>query len=136
MATIRAIEPVDGYLYVRFSGEALRIREGFESALAAHHILIKAACEKYGCRRVLLDLRNVTRSIGLTEEHITAALAIKRWPPGQRVAFVPSESYFADSGRHMERVARNRGAALQIFEDINEAKSWLTADQRLDALSA
>ncbi len=36
----------------------------------------------------------------------------------------------------MERVARNRGAALQIFEDINEAKSWLTADQRLDALSA
>ena len=136
MATIRTIEPVDGYLYVRFSGEALRIRDGFESAVAAHHILIKTACEKYGCRKVLLDLRNVTRSIGLTEEHIAAAVAIKQWLPGQRVAFVASDSYFADAGGHMERVACNRGAALQIFRHIDEAKAWLTAEHQFDALSA
>lgn len=136
MATITAIEPENGYLHVRFSGEAARIRNGFESALASHRTLLLAACEKYDCRKVLLDLTAVSRSIGLTEEHLAATVMVKYWPPGLRIAFVPSQSYFADSGRHMERVARNRGAALQIFEDAETAKAWLTADQRPSALSA
>lgn len=135
MAVIADIQHEDGYLHVSFQGKALRIRDGFERAIESHQKQIVEATARHECRLVLLDLTQVSGSIGVTEEHLAATCTIKYWPPGMRLALVPSPTFFADPGRHLERVARNRGAAVQVFADVPAAQAWLTAN-RPTALSA
>ena len=129
MATISAVTPEKGYIYVRFEGEAARLCTGIERALAHHRTKVIKACKDNSLRSVLLDLTGLKGSITVLEEHLTARIIVQQWPPGSQVAMVAPPEYLTDKGEHLERVAQNRGAALRIFESVELAKAWLTSQQ-------
>ncbi len=126
MASISAVLMENGYLYIRFQGAAKSLHTGMERALEDHRDKVVGLCREYACQKVLLDLTAVEGTIGMLEEHLAACVIIKEWPPGAHVALVPAPTYFASGGKHLERVASNRGAAIRLFKSIEDAKTWLT----------
>ncbi len=129
MATISTITPRNGYLHVYFEGQAARIGTGIERALAGHRDKVVAACREHQCRKVLLDLTALRGKITVLEEHLAARIIVKEWPPGTQVAMVSSPEYLANEGKHLERVAQNRGAALRLFNCFDDAEAWLASPE-------
>ena len=126
MASISSVLMEDGYLYIRFEGAAKNLQTGMERALDEHRNKIVSLCREHACRKILLDLTAIEGTIGMLEEHLAACVIIKRWPPGTHVAMVPAPNYFASGGKHLEQVANNRGAAIRLFGNLEEARTWLT----------
>ena len=129
MATISAITQENEYVYVRFEGLAARRGTGIERALVRHQTKVFKVCRQNNLRSVLLDLTALKGSVTVLEEHLVAQVIVQHWPPGSQVAMVTAPEYLANKGKHLERVAQNRGASLRLFDTIEDAKSWLTSLQ-------
>ena len=87
------------------------------------------ACAVHGCFRVLIDARHLEvrlDTVKLFRAGVDAAFASHG---GLRLAFVAREDMIDG---FFEEVARNRGALIGVFTDLDKACGWL-AKQRVPA---
>jgi hypothetical protein len=94
-------------------------------AAAAQSNTARIANER-GVRKVLVDLRGTSPSLSTVEYFEFASSFVELFPRETRhgVVFDP-ETYPAEDAHFLETVARNRGAVLRMFSDLDEARDWL-----------
>jgi hypothetical protein len=90
---------------------------------------VRSSLEETGTRHVLLDIRGAILQVSTMGVFAMAASNPDVIPRGRKYAVVYSlRTLPADNAVFGENVARNRGALLSAFTDIEEAKRWLTND--------
>jgi hypothetical protein len=122
MASGFTLEPREGYLYVH-------LESGFEmtpDSMTRVWTALSAACREHGLRKVLAEGDNVSRKLTPLETFDIAGLAA-RLLPGVSAAccfrgFVPDEQTL-----FFRTAAMNRGARIEMFQDLNAALQWLGA---------
>jgi hypothetical protein len=83
--------------------------------------------EEHGGTRVLFDLRNAEIAAGTMETYYTAAdPGAWGWKRHYKAAVVYSN--ITERERFLETVGVNRGILIHIFDDIDEAFSWLAEE--------
>lgn len=85
---------------------------------------IAAECLRRGLSRVLVeeDFPNSMSEVELYELVTQAEDALRQL----RIAFVDRRSGHEESNRFAETVARNRGLAVRVFDNLEHASRWLT----------
>jgi hypothetical protein len=115
------IEPKDGYLHLRVSGDntpetVMRyIREIYE------------VCLQSGCPNVLVEENLVGAGMTLTEIfEIVSEGSRQVWPVVQRVAFVDANpKHEPRNMKFAETAAVNRSINMVVFATVAEAEAWL-----------
>ena len=90
-----------------------------EYVLAMHEATLSA-----GLARVLVDERELRYHLSTTESFESGKLVAETAPSGLKMAVVCSPAGKADA-KFWETVAVNRGAAVKIFDDVDDAERWL-----------
>ena len=118
MDTNITVEELDNYLAFRVVGE-----DSVEVSLSYFH-QVADTCNQKGFKKALIieDLEGhlSTSEIFDVTEQLPAALR------GLTVAFIDLRPDHASENRFGETVSRNRGCNIRVFNDINDARDWLT----------
>jgi len=114
-----------GVLEIVHTGEMTIVQASLSRDEAA------AMMKKSGLRLVLADVSRTAHDETTMDLMEFNASHYDVFPNGTRLGVViPSDPGKADSARFAETVAVNRGVAMRIFLDYDEALSWLlTSDQ-------
>ena len=83
---------------------------------------ILATCKEANCRKVLIV--GSSTNVRLSEMDIFH-LGERIAEMGLTIAVVESHDAMAKDVRFLENVATNRGAPIQFFDNVKEAKIWL-----------
>jgi hypothetical protein len=110
---------VNGVLHVRLSGKFPK--ELLLSGNNAFQPLIDD-CSKRGCKKALVDARDLQIDLGTMGLFRTAEDAAFLTRIGLRVALVAREDML---DRFFDDVAYNRGGLIRVFTDVSAARSWL-----------
>ncbi|RMG60560.1 MAG: hypothetical protein D6722_20775 [Bacteroidetes bacterium] len=97
--------------------------DSLEDTLSYGRAIIQEAI-KHNCQRVLCDERELVYRLGVVDTYKLGVTLAEVAPSIARVAIVcapqdPQAGFF-------ETVVRNRGLELRMFEQMEEAKAWLT----------
>jgi hypothetical protein len=113
----------EGIVRVRHTG-SLTITEVTNSRQEAGRVL-----QERGVRKVLVDLREGRLAQTTVDMFDFGTSYGQVFPFGTKIAVVviSGRTGSADDAVFAETVARNAGARLRMFEDMEEAESWLTA---------
>ncbi len=118
MDTNITVEEFDNYLAFRVVGE-----DSVEVSLSYFH-QVADTCKQKGFKKALIieDLEGdlPTSEIFTVTEQLPAVLR------GLKVAFIDLRPNHASDNRFGETVVRNRGCNIRVFNDVNEARAWLT----------
>lgn len=109
----------DGVLHVRLSGEFPN--ELLTSGINLFQPLIDA-CSSYGCRRALVDARELKVDLGTMGLFQAGADLASITLMGLNVALLAREDMIDP---FFETVAANRGGTVQLFTDREAAQAWL-----------
>lgn len=96
--------------------DSMEVSRGYWSRIAAE-------CVRSGIFRVLVeeDFPNSMSEVELYELVTQAEDTLRQL----RIAFVDRRAEQSESNRFAETVARNRGLAVRVFEDLENATLWL-----------
>ena len=115
---VSGIHERDGYVAAAFEGEFSS--SDIEAIFAA---CVKATALKGGTR-LLIDFRNLTTEAITTLDRYQLGLFGSRLPKGGRYAcLIPPR--WTDPQNFGARVARNRGAVVDVFSSERQALAWL-----------
>jgi hypothetical protein len=106
-------------LRVRVSGTVERDVSGSAPAQAQR---IASAAEE--CRGILLDVREASIEIDLTDRFDGLAAFARVLPPGMRLAVLGVPAHLT-ADTFARDVAENRGLLYRTFDDETEALGWL-----------
>lgn len=115
---ITSIQERDGYVEVCFDGE---FSTRHVSEIGAD--LLRASGLKSG-HRLIVNFLRVTGGPPSTLERYQLGLLAADLPQSVKIAAVAPSSLL-DPNRFALKVARNRGAWISVFEDLQQAISWL-----------
>ncbi|MBN1999993.1 hypothetical protein JW935_20740 [candidate division KSB1 bacterium] len=110
---------LNGVLHVRLSGKFPI--ELLHKGKNVFQPLIDA-CSHFGCKKALVDARDIQADLGTTALFQTGEDAAFLSHIGLRVALLAREDML---DRFFEDVAYNRGALLGVFTDMSAACEWL-----------
>jgi len=109
------------YVLIRHEGR-LTIQEYEESTVITRRLL-----DEHRWNRLLIDLRDVTNRVSITDVYYIIAFDQKVFPLVQIAVIFPPEH--EEDGRFADNVAANRGVNLRSFVDCEQAVAWLTAEK-------
>ena len=109
------------YLYVKVKGK--RTKESIKKATEG----IVEKCQENKCSKVLVDIRDFSERINITEIFDLASKELPEITMSKinKVAIVDNEG-FNYNKNFFENVARNRGHNVKIFTNIDNAMQWLS----------
>lgn len=109
------------YILIRHEGR-LTIQEYEESTVSTRRLL-----DEHRWNRLLIDLRNVTSRVSVTDVYYIIEFDRKVFPLVSIAVIFPPER--EENGRFADTVAENRSVKLKSFTDYEKAVAWLTATQ-------
>lgn len=112
------VQKVDDYLRVTYTG-AFTLEEARRTVDA-----MVAGCAREECDRVLLDCRAMTGDMSVINRFDVAQHGASTIPRSVRVALLGRPDQILPD-RFFENAARNRGVAVTLFTEADEAVAWL-----------
>lgn len=109
------------YILIRHEGR-LTIQEYEESTVSTRRLL-----DEHRWNRLLVDLRNVTSRVSVTDVYYIIEFDQKVFPLVKIAVIFPPER--AEDGRFADNVAANRSVKLKSFVDYEQAVAWLTSKE-------
>lgn len=116
---IENFQLLNGVLHVRLAGEFPKEMLGTQKNLFQP---LADACLKQGCKRALIDARDLKTDFGTMELFHAGKDAPFLTRIGLRVALLARED---QRDRFFDNVAYNRGSLMGIFTDLSAALAWL-----------
>ena len=107
------------YLYVYVTGE----HDSYEIS-RAYWLEVAEHCRKLNCNKILIE-EDIPEAVSLTEMYQLATELPQMGFLGVRVAFFDRYAGQQELNEFGELVASNRGLYGKIFNNINEAETWL-----------
>lgn len=108
----------EGCLFVRYAGEFSE-----ENARAVVDAMVDA-CRRHGCRRMLLDVTEMTGPMPQMSRFVIAEYGAVKILPYMAIALLGREDQ-APPDDLFEVAARNRGVNVRVFTDRDAARCWL-----------
>lgn len=107
------------YLYVYVTGK----HDSYEIS-RAYWLEVAEHCRNISCNKILIE-EDIPEAVSLAEMYQLATELPQMGFLGVRVAFYDRYAGQHDLNEFGELVANNRGLYGKIFNDINEAETWL-----------
>lgn len=108
----------EGYMYIEFTG-----RFSINAAKSAVDAMVNA-CIKANCTKALFDCRPMTGDLSTMDRFDIAQYGSSAIERTIKIAMLGRDDQLLPD-KFFENVAVNRGLALRLFYDIDEAISWL-----------
>lgn len=120
------IEPKEGYLHIRVSGD------NTPETVGRYLKEVYAACHQSGCPSVLIEENLTGAGMTLTDIFEVVSEGSRQvWPVVQRVAFVDvNPKHDSKSMKFAETTAVNRSVNLHVFASVAEAERWIAREAK------
>lgn len=114
---------------VEFLGDHIHIDHGNELVITPESVRdiwpgIGELCRQYGCKKVLVEADAPRREMGTIDAFESGVEAAEVYP-GLTVAICFSDYEPDETSDLFVTAARNRGARVKFFSEIETAKRWL-----------